>query len=114
MSRPIVSVSPVWDALPLGDAAGLTDEFTAEVIAYAVRSANLGADTVLRLDDAAFEYARSINREIQPELNAARTISRLYYWCITTWPWLALKSSKHLNYLWDHFPSHVRRRHVCR
>ncbi len=114
MSRPIVSVSPVWDALPLGDAAGLTDEFTADVIAYAVRSANLGAEAVLTSENPAITYTRSINREFQPELDAARTISHLYYWCITTWPWFALKSSKHVNYLWDHFPSHARRQHVCR
>ncbi len=114
MPRPISSASPVRNALLLGDAAGLTDEFTAEVIAYAVRPANLGAEAVLTSENPAITYTRSINREIQPELNAARTISRLYYWCITTWPWLALKSSKHVNYLWDHFPSHVRRRHVCR
>ncbi len=114
MSRPISSASPVRNALLLGDAAGLTDEFTAEGIACAIHSANLGADTVLRSVDPALTYTHALNNQIQSELNAARTISRLYYWCITTWPWLALKSSKHVNYLWDHFPSHVRRRHVCR
>lgn len=90
-------------ALLLGDAASLADEFTAEGIAYAVHSANLAAEAVLTADDPAANYTRSINREIQPELNAARTISRLYYWCITTWPWLALKTSKHINYLWRAF-----------
>ena len=90
-------------ALLLGDAAGLADEFTAEGIAYAVHSANLAAEAVLESDDPAAVYTRSINREIQPELNAARTISRLYYWCVTTWPWLALKTSKHINYLWRAF-----------
>ena len=90
-------------ALLLGDAAGLADEFTAEGIAYAVHSANLAADAVLNANDPADAYNRSINREIQPELDAARTISRLYYWCITTWPWLALKTSKHINYLWRAF-----------
>ena len=90
-------------ALLLGDAAGLADEFTAEGIAYAVHSANLAADAVLTSDDPAAAYTRSINQEIQPELNAARTISRLYYWCVTTWPWLALKTSKHINYLWRAF-----------
>ena len=90
-------------ALLLGDAAGLADEFTAEGIAYAVHSANLAADAVLNSNSPAETYANTINREIQPELNAARTISRLYYWCITTWPWLALKTSKYVNYLWRAF-----------
>ena len=90
-------------ALLLGDAAGLADEFTAEGIAYAVHSANLAAEAVLTSDDPASAYTQSVNREIQPELNAARTISRLYYWCVTTWPWLALKTSKHVNYLWRAF-----------
>ena len=90
-------------ALLLGDAAGLADEFTAEGIAYAVHSANLAADAVLNTADPANAYTRSINREIQPELDAARTISRLYYWCMTTWPWFALKTSRHINYLWRAF-----------
>ena len=90
-------------ALLLGDAAGLADEFTAEGIAYAVHSANLAAEAVLNSNSPAETYTSAINREIQPELNAARTISRLYYWCITTWPWLALTTSKHVNYLWRAF-----------
>ena len=90
-------------ALLLGDAAGLADEFTAEGIAYAVHSANLAADAVLHSDDPAATFADAVNQHIQPELDAARTISRLYYWCVTTWPWLALKTSKHINYLWRAF-----------
>ena len=90
-------------ALLLGDAAGLADEFTAEGIAYAVHSANLAANAVLASDDPASAYTQSVNRQVQPELDAARTISRLYYWCVTTWPWLALKTSKHVNYLWRAF-----------
>jgi flavin-dependent dehydrogenase len=90
-------------ALLLGDAAGLADEFTAEGIAYAVHSANLAAEAVLTADHPASAYTTSINQQIQPELNAARTISRLYYWCITTWPWLALTTSKHIDYLWRAF-----------
>ncbi len=90
-------------ALLLGDAAGLADEFTAEGIAYAVHSANLAADAVLISDDPSAIYADAVNQHIQPELDAARTISRLYYWCTTTWPWLALKTSKHVNYLWRAF-----------
>ncbi len=103
MSRPISSASPVRNALLIGDAAGQTDQFTDEGIAYAVHSANLAADAVLTSNVPALAYTRSINREVQPELNGARTISRLYYWCITTWPWLALKTSNYVNYLWRAF-----------
>ncbi len=99
ISEPVASER----ALLLGDAAGLADEFTAEGIAYAVHSANLAAEAVLGSDDPADAYTQSVNRQVQPELDAARTISRLYYWCVTTWPWLALKTSKHVNYLWRAF-----------
>lgn len=91
------------NTLLVGDAAGLADEFTAEGIAYAVHSAQLAADAVLADGDAARSYTAAVNREIQPELNAARTISRLYYWCVTTWPWLALTVSNWVNYLWRTF-----------
>ena len=91
------------NALLVGDAAGLADEFTAEGIAYAVHSARLAADAVLANGDAAGAYTAAVNREIQPELEAARTISRLYYWCVTTWPWLALRVSDWVNYLWRAF-----------
>ena len=91
------------NALLVGDAAGLADEFTAEGIAYAVHSARLAGDAVLADGDAAGAYTAAVNQEIQPELDAARTISRLYYWCVTTWPWLALRVSDWVNYLWRAF-----------
>lgn len=90
-------------ALLLGDAAGLADEFTAEGIAYAAHSARLAADSLLSDGDPASTYTHAINREIQPELDAARTISKLYYWCVTTWPWLALTVSNQIDYLWRAF-----------
>ena len=89
--------------LLLGDAAGLADEFTAEGIAYAVHSANLAAAAVLSGARAAEAYAAAVDREIQPELDAARTISRLYYFCVTSWPWLARQASDVVNYLWRAF-----------
>ena len=98
-SEPVAGAS----TLLVGDAAGLADEFTAEGIAYAVHSAQLAADAILEDGDAARTYTAAVNREIQPELNAARTISRLYYWCVTTWPWLALTVSNWVNYLWRAF-----------
>ena len=96
------------NALLLGDAAGLADEFTAEGIAYAVHSARLAADALLTTDhsddrDPAAAYTDQINRIIQPELDAARTISRLYYWCLRTWPWLALTVSDLVDYFWRAF-----------
>ena len=90
-------------ALLLGDAAGLADEFTAEGIAYAVHSANLAAEAVLSGERPAEAYAAAADREIQPELDAARTISRLYYFCVTSWPWLARQASDVVNYLWRAF-----------
>ena len=90
-------------ALLLGDAAGLADEFTAEGIAYAVHSANLAAEAILGGDDPAAAYGAAVDREIQPELDAARTISRLYYFCVTTWPWLARQASDIVSYLWRAF-----------
>ena len=90
-------------ALLLGDAAGLADEFTAEGIAYAVHSANLAADAILNSDRPAAAYSAAVNSEIQPELDAARTISRLYYFCVVAWPWLARHASNLVNYLWRAF-----------
>ena len=99
--RERVAAGPV---LLLGDAAGLADEFTAEGISYAIESAGLAATAALAslggAGDAAEKYIQAIDRIIQPELDAARAISRMYYWCVTTWPWLALGTSKRVAYLW--------------
>lgn len=93
-----------------GDAAGLADEFTAEGIHYALRSGRLAADAALdalgrdgATADAAARYLAAVNREIQPELDAARAISRMYYWCVSTWAALALRVSEWVNYLWRAF-----------
>ena len=94
-------------ALLSGDAGGLADEFTAEGIAYAVESGQLAAAAILTAlgsdGEAAGRYTTAIDQRIQPELDAARTISRLYYWCVNTWPGLALRVSSHLDYLWHAF-----------
>ena len=96
-----IAAGPV---LLLGDAAGLADEFTAEGISYAIESGGLAATAALAAlggaGEAAEEYTQAIDRIIQPELDAARAISRMYYWCITTWPWLALGTSKRMAYFW--------------
>ena len=91
----------------LGDAAGLAGEFTAEGIAYAVHSGVLAAQAVEGATGdaaaAASAFQGSVNRLIQPELDAARAISRLYYRCITAWPALALAVSKRIDYFWRAF-----------
>ena len=93
-----------------GDAAGLADEFTAEGIHYALRSGRLAAEAALDAlgraggtADAAASYLAAVNREIQPELDAARAISRMYYWCVSTWAALALRVSEWVDYLWRAF-----------
>ncbi len=97
----IIARGPV---LLLGDSAGLADEFTAEGIAYAVHSGALAAQAIDGSSgDAAAAYQRAVDEAIQPELDAARAISRLYYRCVTTWPTLALAVSKRVDYFWRAF-----------
>ena len=89
--------------LLLGDAAGLADELTAEGIGYAAHSGLLAAEAVVAAlasdGEVAARYEASIDRAIQPELDAARAISRVYYWCVRTWPALALGVSQRVDYL---------------
>ena len=93
-----------------GDAAGLADEFTAEGIHYALRSGRLAAEATLdalgaagATTDAGVQYLAAVNHEIQPELDAARAISRMYYWCVSTWAALALRVSEWVDYFWRAF-----------
>lgn len=64
-----------------GDAAGLADPVTAEGISYAVHSGRLAATAVLEGDAGRVRaaYARSLRREILPELRTGRILSRLLY-----------------------------------
>lgn len=91
----------------IGDAAGLADEFTAEGIGYAIHSGQLAAKAILNDsssgEHATITYEESVNREIQTELDSARAISRMYYSCVTSWPWLAMSISKRLDYFWYAF-----------
>ena len=93
-----------------GDAAGLADEFTAEGIHYALRSGRLAAEATLdalgragATTAAGARYLAAVNHEIQPELDAARAISRMYYWCVSTWAALALRVSEWVDYFWRAF-----------
>jgi flavin-dependent dehydrogenase len=90
-------------ALLVGDAAGLADEFSAEGIYYAIRSGQLAAGHIAR---AVMEgrrwlgaYERSVDRQIMPELRAARILARLFYATARRMPWLALQVPRRWDYV---------------
>ncbi len=86
----------------VGDAAGLADEFSEEGIYYAVRSGQLAADAVVRAGGTDLrDYERAVNREIQSELDAARTIAELFYASLRRWPWAVMTATHHVGYLWE-------------
>ena len=91
-------------AVLVGDAAGLTDEFTEEGIYYAVRSGQIAARHIARAhaDGSRWlgAYERAIDRAIMPELHAARLIARLFYWSLNRSPWLTFRLSRRAPYLW--------------
>jgi geranylgeranyl reductase family protein len=87
--------------LLVGDAAGLTDEFSAEGIFYAVSSGRLAAEAVeryLRRGDTLASYTAAIDRVIQPELDAARGISRLFFTGYRLAPWALRWGVEHIDY----------------
>jgi geranylgeranyl reductase family protein len=94
-------------ALLAGDAAGLADEFTEEGIFYAVHSGMLAARALLGALGGGYRslsgYERSVDRDIMPELHAARTIARLFYGCMARVPALMLQVSDRIDYLWRAF-----------
>lgn len=67
----------------VGDAAGLAEEFGHEGIYYAVRSGALVAEHIARSAAAGERtlagYERAVDRELMPDLHAARVIARLFY-----------------------------------
>ncbi|MGE5596709.1 MAG: hypothetical protein ACM3S1_11830, partial [Hyphomicrobiales bacterium] len=93
-------------ALLAGDAAGLADEFTEEGIYYAIESGRLAARNVFRAlggsgDLAA--YQRDIDRELMPELRAARLVGFMFYGMLRRAPRPWMFASAHLPYLWNAF-----------
>jgi flavin-dependent dehydrogenase len=93
-------------ALLAGDAAGLADEFTEEGIAYAVHSGKLAAKNVLRAlggDGDLARYEEDIDREVMPELEAARLIGFMLYGMLRRMPRAWMFASGKLPYLWDAF-----------
>jgi geranylgeranyl reductase family protein len=91
-------------ALLVGDAAGLTDEFTEEGIYYAIHSGLLAAEHLaraIREDRRSLAlYQRAVDREIMPELRAARIVARLFYASLRASPWLTFRLSRNVDYLW--------------
>lgn len=89
-----------------GDAAGLADEFTEEGISYAVHSGRLAARGALRAlagnGDLA-PYQADVDREIAPELQAARLIAYMFYGMLrrAPRPWMFL--SGRVPFLWNAF-----------
>lgn len=92
-------------ALLVGDAAGLTDEFTEEGIYYAVQSGLIAARHLLRARDRGWRwlgaYQRAIDREVMPELRAARIVARLFYWSLRRSPRVTFELSRRSRYLWS-------------
>lgn len=90
-----------------GDAAGLADEFTEEGIYYAVKSGGLAAVAIVQsLSDGTHDlrgYEAAIDREIMPELRAARVIARMFYLALRLSPRVMMRLSRHIRYFWNAF-----------
>ena len=89
-----------------GDAAGLADEFTEEGIFYAIQSGRIAARNVLRAaagDGDLSGYQRDINREVMPELRAARVIAYMFYGMLRRAPRPWMFASAHTGFLWNAF-----------
>lgn len=89
-----------------GDAAGFADEFTEEGIYYAAESGRIAARNVLRALGSGVgleSYERDIDREIMPELRAARLVGQMFYGMLrhAERPWMF--ASAHVAFLWDAF-----------
>lgn len=92
-------------ALLAGDAAGLTDEFTEEGIFYAIHSGQIAARHIARAHARGERwlgaYERAVDRAIMPELRAARTVARLFYWSLRRSPRFTFAVSRRVPYLWN-------------
>lgn len=89
-----------------GDAAGLADEFTQEGIYYAIESGRIAARSVLRAMGGhapLTAYQQDIDRELMPELRAARLIAYMFYGMLRRFPRPWMAASSRFGYLWDAF-----------
>ena len=88
-------------SLLVGDAAGLVDFWTGEGIYYAIKSAQLAAPAIYDyLNGNAKnleQYETSVDQELMPELQIARTMTRIGVW----FPWLAYSLMKHSDRAWS-------------
>jgi geranylgeranyl reductase family protein len=92
-------------ALLAGDAAGMADEFTEEGISYAIHSGRLAARNILRGLGAGTidQYQADVNRELMPELRAARAIGNLFYRPLNRMPQAWLWAGGRLPFVWNAF-----------
>ena len=93
-------------ALLAGDSAGLADEFTEEGIYYAIESGRIAARNILRSLAGASPltlYQRDIDREVMPELRAARIIGFMFFGMLRRAPRPWMLASSRLPYLWNAF-----------
>jgi flavin-dependent dehydrogenase len=89
-----------------GDAAGLADEFTAEGISYAIQSGQLAARNVMRAlggDGDLQRYEADVDREIMPELRAARLLGFMFHGMLRRAPSPWMFAAGHFGYLWGAF-----------
>jgi flavin-dependent dehydrogenase len=89
-----------------GDAAGLADEFTQEGIFYAIESGRIAARSVLRAlaDETPLSaYERDLDRELMPELRAARLIAYMFYGMLGRFPGPWMYATRAIPLLWDAF-----------
>jgi geranylgeranyl reductase family protein len=87
--------------LLLGDAAGLVDPVTGEGIHNAVRSARIAAPVIehyLQGNSANLkEYEAAVDKQIMPELRAARALARAFAW----FPGLVFDAVESSDRLWN-------------
>lgn len=99
--RPAGSPIHSGRSILVGDAAGLVDGLTGEGIYWAVRSGKLAAASILELlrgrtADLA-DYEDRVDRELMPELLAARRWATLYRWA----PTLCYLLLRHSDRVWQ-------------
>jgi flavin-dependent dehydrogenase len=87
--------------LLLGDAAGLVDPVTGEGIYNAVRSAHVAAPVIesyLKGSSADLqEYEAAVDKQIMPEMKAARALARGFAW----FPGLVFEAVGSSDRLWN-------------
>ena len=94
-----------------GDAAGMADAFVEEGIAYAIESGRLAARAAIRAlgsGGTLRPYESEVERVIQRELDAARTIAYMFYGVLRRAPRPWLLAARSAPFLWNAFFSVMR------